>query len=747
MTVTARIKSKIRSERLHVGSTEEKVNLDLKGQFKGIPLALSGSLDNANIMIDNKPSNVGFDGHFGEAKLVVRGTAGPLVPAVNLDITVDVNTDSMAVFSPLAGQELPNLGPLSVSFKLAGKQGRYSLSELLAQLKDQTLTAEARGSITDLANLSGLKVQAWVNTGQMAKLMKKLGIRTDITLPNSVKAEVVTEGNLNELALKQFKADIQGRGFSATGSGQAKNIITLDGAKASFTVEAESLDFIAGIAKTKLPSLGPLKASANITSTGKNLEAMEIDANLASDKIQANISGSVVDPINLKKVNAVVDLGIESFDWLSEYIETKLPPLGALKASAKIVSKGKTFEVKEINADLTGGKIQAKMAGSVKDVLKLAGINANVNFNADSLAALNPIVKAELPASGPVTLEAKISSKGVLKGPATIATVFKGDGVTAKLSGSIAEPLSAKGIDMAIAVEADSLEKVGTLAAINLKGKNPLKLEGRLIGSEKSYELAGLRLQSDGLDIKGQAAYKLPTELGGRPKATGKIHLGTLDLPKLQGRQATPSPEKESSPESRDDESKPKKVFSSEPLPFGTLKALDANFHLTVESLTTSQLLLEDGEANLVLENGLLNVKPIWARVGQGQLVGYVTLDAGKKPAFLDVDVELTDGTFRNFGGKMHFLVDLKGSGDSIASIMAGLDGHLEFDVRGATLKKSFMTKFGTGLLDSFESVGQEKRYYPTRLCDRPVRHQQGNPRCQQENCRPDDGHHVFWKR
>ncbi len=157
------------------------------------------------------------------------------------------------------------------------------------------------------------------------------------------------------------------------------------------------------------------------------------------------------------------------------------------------------------------------------------------------------------------------------------------------------------------------------------------------------------------------------------------------------------------------DEVKKDKVFSSDPLPFGTLKAVDADIEVTIESLKTLQLQLEDIVAGLTLDNGLLGLQPIKAKVGNGTLDGTIMLDARNTPAFLTADVEMTDATFRNFGGKIHFLVDLNGSGDSIAAIMAGLDGQFEFDLQGATLKKSFMTGFGSGILDSLNPFSKDE--------------------------------------
>jgi len=918
------------SEKLHIGSPEDMLAIDLKGKFNDIPLAFSGGLDNAGFFVDNKPANVKLDGHFGDAKLAVTGTAGPLTPTFDLDIVVNLDTDSVAAFSLLAGRELPDIGPLSASAKLTGKEGKYAVSDLLTTLDDKTLKAEAKGSITDLTAFSGLKLDAKVNTGHLTEILIGIGLQTEYKLPDSLNAEVVAEGNLDNLAIKNFNVKIHGRGLNAIGNAEVKNIISLEGVKADLALDTESLDLISEIVKTELPPFGPLKATASIVSKGENLGLMEIKADINGKIIHADIAGSIGDPLKLKDVNADVNIGVDSLAWLADYIKTKLPtlgslkasaniaskgdtfeiknikavlagknitakvagsvgdllkvkgidakvdlgvqsldflsdyvkmklpplgplkasaniaskgetfeiknlkanlagdklhakvagsvgdllklkainadvdlgieslallsdiaktelpplgplnasasiiskgetfavknikvdladdkihakvagsigdllklkainadvdlgieslallsdiaktelpPLGPLNASARIVSKGETFEVKNIKADLAGEKIQVKVAGSVEDVLKLTGINADINFAVDSLSSLGTLVKKELPASSPVTLDGKFSSEGGLKAPTHIDTVIKSDGIMVSLTGSIAEPLAAKGIDLALGVEAESLEKVGKLTGAQLQGQKPVKLKGKFTVDENTYELAGLHLQAGDLDVKGKAAFTQPSEPGGRPRLNGELRVGKLDLSKLQAKADT-SAEKESSPETREEEvekedkAKKDKIFSSEPLPFGPLKSVDADIDMTVESLITPQLKLDNIVVRATLENGLLNVKPLQAQVGQGTIEGTVMLDARNKPASLSADIEMTDATFHNFGGKLNFLIDLDGSGDSIAAIMAGLNGQLMFDVREATLKKSFMTGFGAGLLDSLNPFDKKE--------------------------------------
>jgi len=851
----------IHSEKLHIGTADEKLAIELKGKFNDIPLAFSGGLDNAEFFIDNRPANVKFDGHFGSAKLAIQGTAGPLTPTFDLDMSLAIDTESMAVFSPLAGHDLPDLGPLSVSLKLTGKEGKYAVSDMTTTLNDKSLIFEAKGSVTDLAALTGIRLQAKADTGRLTEILKAVGLKSEHSLPDSFNATVVAEGSRKELAVKQFQAKIQGKGVNVNVSAQVKNIMTLEGVSADFSLNTKSTELIAEIANTKLPPFGPLNVDAKIVSEGKKLGLMKFKANLASKILHADIAGSVEDPLKLKDLNAAVNLKADSLTWLADYLKTDLPPLGAFKASAKIVSqddtfgikdfranldgdklhakvtgsagnllklkaikadvelgieslailskvaktelpalgplnasaqitskddtyeikdfqasladkrihvkvagsvgdllqlkaieadvelgieslamlsdvvktelppigplkasaniasKGETFEASNIKAELSGDTIQAKVEASIEDMLKLIGINANINVAVDSLASLDSLVKMELPSSGPVTLEGNISGKGGLEAPISVATVLKSDGVTANLTGSIAAPMRGKGLNMVLTAEADSMQKVSKLTGTQFQGKKPVTLEGRFTTAENTYELAGLHLQIGEMDVKGQAVFNQPSEPNGRPRISGKLHVGKLDLSKLPEKADT-STETDSSPESSkeeeaEDDDKDKvekdKIFPSEPLPFGQLKSVDADIEVAVESLTTRQLHLQDLEVRLTLDNGLLNVKPMKARVGNGTLKGAITLDASNTPAAMTADIEMTDATFINFGGKVHLLANLNGNGNSIAAIMADLDGQLEFDVRDVSLKSSFMTTFGADLLNALNPFSKDE--------------------------------------
>jgi len=152
-----------------------------------------------------------------------------------------------------------------------------------------------------------------------------------------------------------------------------------------------------------------------------------------------------------------------------------------------------------------------------------------------------------------------------------------------------------------------------------------------------------------------------------------------------------------------------KKVFPDDPLPFEMLQQLDADIEITADEFATRQVMYYDMTAKVVSNNGVLKLDPFRATVGQGTFLATARLDASRSPADLSVDVNMNDGTTRDFGGRYNLTVDVDGTGDSVAQIMAGLDGQIIVDVRDLELKKSALTQFGRGLLDSLNPFDKEE--------------------------------------
>ncbi len=568
----------IEDEELLIEPGNDKVTLDLAGHFNEIPLGLSAIFNKGAFFIDNSVTPITVNAHLGTVELAPERPAGQICPGFELDVNANLSIDTLAALSPLTGQNIPDIGPLTVSAQLIGRKGSFSLQDAAINLNDEIVQVTGTGGIGDLIALRDLNLKADVSTKHLTKVLQMMGVQLDYPLPDT------------------------------------------------------------------------FKASAAVSLSGKEISSLVVKAQLPEKDIKAEVSGSI--------------------------------------------------------ADMT----------------KLTGIKVGVKLSIPSLATVGGLVKQQLPDSGPLSLSGDLVAKGGIQAPLHVNLSLAGDGVKAGVKGSIDQPLAGQGINLMLSIEADSLEKVGALTGTKLIATKPLKLAGRFTADEEKYHLAELHLSIAKFEAEGEAAYHFAVTPDKRPMISAILHVGDLDLRQRQESNQKEIEKKkaeakeagagESGKEKEDKESgqeKNERIFPSEPLPWKTLRTLDADIKITVDSLKTLQLNLEDVDFGLGLKNGLLSLHPIQAKIGAGTLAGNAMLDARQSPAILMADIRLTDATFRDFGGRINSLIDLEGSGDSIAEIMAGLDGQVEFDVRDATLKTSAMTKFGTSVFSSINPFAKDE--------------------------------------
>jgi uncharacterized protein involved in outer membrane biogenesis len=451
--------------------------------------------------------------------------------------------------------------------------------------------------------------------------------------------------------------------------------------------------------------------------------------------VKAVATGQVQNVIALDGVNTDVTVESVSLAALSPYAKTELPDLGPFKASATVASSGETFSVNNIKAELAAEDIQATLEGYVADAIGLKGIETKQQAHLASLAALNELAGLDLPDSGPVSLTSKLSSEAGLDAPSKISGSLTGDGVSASFSGGVADLLAAKGVSLALKVEGDSVTQLARLAGQDLQHDEPANLEATLDLGATSYKADRLTLQMGESQVTGEVAFTPPRTDGAKPSLTGRLHLDRFDLepyvvlvdigpkPQLEEQAATateagtapdatraaPPDGAEAEPAAPPAKQKSKRVFSDDRLPFAILQKLDADIEITAGDFASRNVMYHDVKARFALANGVLRLDPFQATVGQGNLRASAQLDASRSPAALSIDATMKDGTTRHFGGRYNLTVDVDGTGNSIAQVMAGLDGQIIVDVRDLDLEKSAMTQFGRGLLDSLNPFDKEE--------------------------------------
>jgi uncharacterized protein involved in outer membrane biogenesis len=328
------------------------------------------------------------------------------------------------------------------------------------------------------------------------------------------------------------------------------------------------------------------------------------------------------------------------------------------------------------------GEVTVTVDGTFQDFLHARGLSLAITAQGPSLASVAQLADVRhVPEIGPFKVSFAITdSGGTLAVQQLEAEVGNVDLARLTLAGAIQNVLAPQGIEVRFTLQGKELGSLQQFTETLLPLAGPFTISGQAADiGRKAYRLSQLQATFANLDVSGTAEVHLA---GTRPQLTARLSSQQVDLrPSLSpvpgpGEQQT----RTTAPTTKRD-----KVFSRAPLPLGSLQLAKATLEISVRQLLTSRLALDDFTLRLVLHDGHLVVQPLQARLGGGSLDGSIQLQPRGQTTRVVLAVKMDQVDVGRIArelqvkdileGKLAATITVQGEGDSIAAIMAGLDG------------------------------------------------------------------------
>ncbi len=295
----------------------------------------------------------------------------------------------------------------------------------------------------------------------------------------------------------------------------------------------------------------------------------------------------------------------------------------------------------------------------------------------------------------------------LLKGgaPYPLSLNLTAPGVMIDVAGTIAEPRKARGLNLKVSVDGKDIAATAKAAGVILAKFPPLKISAVLTDPNGGYQLDGLDVKIGGSDLKGRVTVKLAGVA--RPTVNADLSSSLLDLDSLLPKQPSPVESAGAKDKAR--------VFPSEPLPLDGLKAADVRLRLKAKRIITDGFAVDDLNLLLVLGAGRLDIKPLAAVIGGGQVNASLVVDGSRPPLALTVNVDarkidygallkqlkLTDIAT----GEVDAEINLKGRGGSVRAIMAGLNGRVRIVTEGGKIESGLLNVVSSDIMAALPFV------------------------------------------
>ena len=205
-----------------------------------------------------------------------------------------------------------------------------------------------RGSIARPLDGTGVAAAVELDARSAGEMLAIVGAQADLAMPVRASAKVAdVEGRLR---LFDLAARAPVTGGSLTASGTIEDLVRLRGVDLEVGVKAKSLHRVGAIGGVRLPATGPVTATARITNPKGRFRLDGLSADVALRGARVKLSGRISNLAKGRGMSLGIELEAGSLAKLDRYLGVALPPVGPVKASARLNRTRHGYRVSAIDA-------------------------------------------------------------------------------------------------------------------------------------------------------------------------------------------------------------------------------------------------------------------------------------------------------------------------------------------------------------------------------------------------------------
>lgn len=298
----------------------------------------------------------------------------------------------------------------------------------------------------------------------------------------------------------------------------------------------------------------------------------------------------------------------------------------------------------------------------------------------------------------------------------------------AHVRGTLLDPFRLRDFDLELELSGENLEDLYPLTGLALPPTPPYKLDGRFSRDGTRWHYDDFKGVVGDSDLRGDTSIDTGGE---RPFLRADLTSGVLDFDDLagfigaapgSGKGETSNPEMEAQAAADDASGR---VLPDTSYDLEKLRAMDADVRWKAGRINSPALPLDDMDAHLLLDDGLLRLDPLNFGVANGNIRSTIRMDARESPIRtrasitarkLDLsrmlpEVELSKGAI----GKVSGDLTLAGHGNSVAQMLGSSDGEVALAIGRGSISNMLMEMAGIDLAEIIKFKLGGDRQIPIR--------------------------------
>jgi hypothetical protein len=554
-------------------------------------------------------------------------------------------------------EALPELGPITASGRLSGRDGTYRLDDL-------RLTIGAK-------NRLWIKASGAIETLRLEQEhpLEGFTLKVAFALPSSKAFSQLIPPEVPELR------KVTGH-FDVGGSPEALSI-------SKARVEAEGPGGLAGVATGRVGTL------------------------------------SLVPSFATKDLAVELEFQSPSTESLSQFVGFHLPELGAIRAKATLGDRGDLIAVTGIDASVgPEEKPAVHVTGEIGNLLALKMVAVSGNFEVPIASLLGPDILTEKPSLGEIRGQFDLSDADGSMGLEKLnAEVINTDLFSLSVEGVFDDLVRRDELKFQASLKVLDPTTLGRRLGFDAGRLGAFSYTGHVSGSDEKF-LAEGKAQVGQTEFSGTLSGSIKDA---RPALRAKLYSPVFhfaDFGLLPEADAPETPAKKSKQEKKPAR---KPLFGEDLIPFEALRDFDLDLDVLLDQLEGVDLDIDKAEARLDLKDGLLKVDPLRFNFEGGHLQINLLVDARPKAPTVSLkltadDVDLGDLLAQTevdvpLDGELDLLINLKAVGTSPRALSSSLQGDLDLAIEHGHIRTNLLDLAAVDLVSWMVSDSARKGY------------------------------------
>ncbi len=650
------ISAKLNHARLGAADPLSPTIIDIAGQVDNRPVEINGQLvlpsvfatDSVDVPIELQVKALGL-----EAKATGTITGSAQAPAIEL--ALHASAADLKQLRQLFGDVVPQVKSVELDMTVKADQGQPVLFKLNA----------AAGKAKLVTELTILRQAAAPDVSGKVELK-------DIDVV-ALWAPLLNEKPASKTALTKTPA-------SAKKSAQKTSAQKFDQVIALGWLQAFDANVLLSAKNINLPQAKIKSLQSRFIVEQRSLKISELE--LVTDA--GTVTAGLILDAEAKQPAVSLDLNTTTLAL------AKLQPLAANKrfanshaeAAISLTAKGDTVTKLieslqgSVQLDYNDKKRKEKLAVNLQRIAKAKASGApQLLLNADGL-----IEGEAIELSGSITPPTGLL---VSHKPYQVDLVLQAFGVSGKIVGEVADPLTLNGLDLAIEAQAADLKGLRRAFGEAVPALGKVDLSASLTSEKSKIQLSNLAVVLEHGRADGELVLDTAKAV---PDVQADLTLTDINLDKLLPALEKPASKKSAAKKSPANKPAKDKIFSDEPLPFEYLSQANVRMTLRVINLIENNKTLDEAEIKMNLQKGKLSASLVKHSAFHGGLDSDFVIDSSgkgvptvkiklKAPRLELGELAVVSGGSSAVEGPLAIDISLQGQGNSLAQIMATLNG------------------------------------------------------------------------